>query len=76
MDNERVDKLIIWKLLEDNKALWEDNCILLEQIDLLENMLDMLEAQYDVMIGEMQEECEAKDRLIEDLQLRLGINEN
>lgn len=76
MDNERIDKLIIWKLLEDNKTLWDDNFILVEQLDLLENMVDILESQYDVMIGEMQEECEAKDRLIKELQLKLGINEN
>ena len=39
MDNERIDKLIIWKLLEDNKVLWDDNFQLVEELDMLESSI-------------------------------------
>lgn len=68
MDNERIDKLIIWKLLEDNKILWDDNFQLVEELDMLESMLDSMEACYDVMIGELQEENDRKDQYIKSLE--------
>ena len=47
MFNDRINNLIIWKLLEDNKTLWDDNFQLVEEMDMLENMMDSMEACYD-----------------------------
>lgn len=72
MDNERIDKFIIWKLLEDNKTLWDDNFQLVEELDMLESMMDSMEACFDMMICELQEECEQKDVLIKELECKLN----
>lgn len=66
--NDKINTLIIWKLLEDNKVLWDDNFQLVEEIDLLEGMMDSMEAYYDVLVSELQEENDKKDQYIKSLE--------
>lgn len=73
--NDRINTLIIWKLLEDNKTLWDDNFQLVEEIDLLEGMMDSMEAYYDVLVGELQEENDKKDQYIKSLENMIKNNQ-
>lgn len=66
--DERINNLIIWKLLDDNKILWVDNFQLVEEIDMLEGMIDSMEAYYDLMFSELQEEIDKKDQYIKCLE--------
>jgi hypothetical protein len=66
--DDRINNLIIWKLLDDNKILWDDNFQLIEELDMLEGMIDSMEAYYDLMIGELQEEIDKKDQYIKCLE--------
>jgi hypothetical protein len=40
--DDRINNLIIWKLLDDNKILWDDNFQLIEELDMLEGMIDSM----------------------------------
>lgn len=73
--NDKIDTLIIWKLLEDNKVLWDDNFQLVEEIDLLESMMDSMEAYYDVLVSELQEENDKKDQYIKSLENMIKNNQ-
>jgi hypothetical protein len=75
MNDDRINNLIIWKLLEDNKILWDDNFQLVEEIDLLEGMMDSMEAYYDVLVGELQEENDKKDQYIKSLENMIKNNQ-
>jgi uncharacterized FlgJ-related protein len=75
MKDDRINNLIIWKLLEDNKTLWDDNFQLVEEIDLLEGMMDSMEAYYDVLVGELQEENDKKDQYIKSLENMIKNNQ-
>jgi hypothetical protein len=75
MKDDRINNLIIWKLLEDNKILWDDNFQLVEEIDLLEGMMDSMEAYYDVLVGELQEENDKKDQYIKSLENMIKNNQ-
>jgi hypothetical protein len=73
--NDKINTLIIWKLLEDNKVLWDDNFQLVEEIDLLEGMMDSMEAYYDVLVSELQEENDKKDQYIKSLENMIKNNQ-
>lgn len=73
--NDKINNLIIWKLLEDNKVLWDDNFQLVEEIDLLEGMMDSMEAYYDVLVSELQEENDKKDQYIKSLENMIKNNQ-
>lgn len=66
--DDRINNLIIWKLLEDNKILWDDNFQLVAELDMLEGMIDSMESYYDLMFGELQEEIDKKDQYIKSLE--------
>ena len=42
--DDKINNLIIWKLLDDNKMLLNDNYQLIEEIYVLEDMMDSMEA--------------------------------
>jgi hypothetical protein len=73
--NDKINTLIIWKLLEDNKVLWDDNFQLVEEIDLLEGMMDSMEAYYDVLVSELQEDNDKKDQYIKSLENMIKNNQ-
>ena len=73
--NEKINNLIIWKLLEDNKVLLDDNFQLVEEIDLLEDMMDSMEAYYDVLVSELQEDNDKKDQYIKILENTIKNNQ-
>lgn len=78
-----IQKLLdnIAKLKQENTALYQrvieaekykkENDVLNERIKILEETMDALEAQIDVMLIEMQEENEMKDKLIKELEAQV-----
>lgn len=78
-----IQKLLdnIAKLKQENAALYQrvieaekykkENDVLNERIKILEETMDALEAQIDVMLIEMQEENEMKDKLIKELEAQV-----
>lgn len=78
-----IQKLLdnIAKLKRENEALYQrvieaekykkENDVLNERIKILEETMDALEAQIDVMLIEMQEENEMKDKLIKELEAQV-----
>ena len=73
--NDKINNLIIWKLLDDNKMLWDDNFQLIEEMYVLEDMIDSMEAYYDVLVSELQEDIDKKDQYIKILENTIKNNQ-
>lgn len=73
--DDKINNLIIWKLLDDNKMLLDDNFQLVEEIYVLEDMMDSMEAYYDVLISELQEDNDKKDQYIKILENTIKNNQ-
>lgn len=73
--NDKINTLIIWKLLDDNKMLWDDNFQLIEEMYVIEDMMDSMEAYYDVLVSELQEDIDKKDQYIKILENTIKNNQ-
>lgn len=73
--DDKINNLIIWKLLDDNKMLWNDNFQLTEELYVLEDMMDSMEAYYDVLVSELQEDIDKKDKYIKILENAIKNNQ-
>ena len=73
--DDKINNLIIWKLLDDNKMLWDDNFQLIEEMYVLEDMIDSMEAYYDVLVSELQEDIDKKDQYIKILENTIKNNQ-
>lgn len=73
--DDKINNLIIWKLLDDNKMLLNDNYQLIEEIYVLEDMMDSMEAYYDVLVNELQEDIDKKDQYIKILENTIKNNQ-
>lgn len=73
--DDKINNLIIWKLLDDNKMLYDDNLQLVEEIYVLEDMMDSMEAYYDVLVSELQEDNDKKDQYIKILENTIKNNQ-
>lgn len=73
--DDKINNLIIWKLLDDNKMLLNDNYQLIEEIYVLEDMMDSMEAYYDVLVSELQEDIDKKDQYIKILENTIKNNQ-
>lgn len=73
--DDKINNLIIWKLIDDNKMLLDDNFQLVEEIYVLEDMMDSMEAYYDVLVSELQEDNDKKDQYIKILENMIKNNQ-
>ena len=73
--DDKINNLIIWKLLDDNIMLLNVNYQFIEEIYVLEDMMDSMEAYYDVLVNELQEDIDKKDQYIKILENTIKNNQ-